>query len=109
MTTNFASSEGWNVSPPSLIHRRAPLIVLPTPGTNVATSNASVMTRSPITARWSEKARWSDRKSTRLNSSHQLISYAVFCLKKKKKYRNKRENRSMVKGKGLGKEVETQV
>src|SRR5574340_1265506 len=26
-----------------------------------------------------------DRKSTRLNSSHQKISYAVFCLKKKKK------------------------
>src|SRR5258708_8573176 len=25
-----------------------------------------------------------DRKSTRLNSSHQIISYAVFCLKKKK-------------------------
>src|ERR1041385_8767501 len=32
---------------------------------------------SPITA--------SDRKSTRLNSSHGYISYAVFCLKKKKK------------------------
>src|SRR5207244_12400651 len=34
----------------------------------------------------------SDRKSTRLNSSHQIISYAVFCLKKKenehKDYRN---------------------
>src|SRR5258708_20780082 len=34
-------------------------------------------------------ARWrgafgEDRKSTRLNSSHQIISYAVFCLKKKK-------------------------
>src|SRR3712207_7567043 len=29
-----------------------------------------------------------DRKSTRLNSSHANISYAVFCLKKKKKYRN---------------------
>src|SRR2546430_16015415 len=28
-----------------------------------------------------------DRKSTRLNSSHSQISYAVFCLKKKKKYR----------------------
>src|SRR5256885_10788474 len=28
-----------------------------------------------------------DRKSTRLNSSHLVISYAVFCLKKKKKYR----------------------
>src|SRR5437763_2760878 len=27
-----------------------------------------------------------DRKSTRLNSSHRCISYAVFCLKKKKKY-----------------------
>src|SRR5258708_16953925 len=27
-----------------------------------------------------------DRKSTRLNSSHQIISYAVFCLKKKKYY-----------------------
>src|SRR5699024_12806981 len=27
-----------------------------------------------------------DRKSTRLNSSHVSISYAVFCLKKKKKY-----------------------
>src|SRR2546427_8132647 len=31
-----------------------------------------------------------DRKSTRLNSSHSQISYAVFCLKKKKK--NKRKN-----------------
>src|SRR5256885_13033135 len=29
-----------------------------------------------------------DRKSTRLNSSHLVISYAVFCLKKKKKDRN---------------------
>src|SRR5258708_16363272 len=32
------------------------------------------------------RAGWTvDRKSTRLNSSHQIISYAVFCLKKKKK------------------------
>src|SRR2546430_8163483 len=30
-----------------------------------------------------------DRKSTRLNSSHSQISYAVFCLKKKKKKNNK--------------------
>src|SRR5258708_12052108 len=29
-----------------------------------------------------------DRKSTRLNSSHQIISYAVFCLKKKKTHYN---------------------
>src|SRR5437762_9717399 len=31
----------------------------------------------------------SDRKSTRLNSSHRCTSYAVFCLKKKKKYSRK--------------------
>src|SRR5258708_9770923 len=31
-----------------------------------------------------ERATNQDRKSTRLNSSHQIISYAVFCLKKKK-------------------------
>src|SRR6266481_3278351 len=30
-----------------------------------------------------------DRKSTRLNSSHSSISYAVFCLKKKKKHKHK--------------------
>src|SRR5258708_23329867 len=33
----------------------------------------------------SDETETSDRKSTRLNSSHQIISYAVFCLKKKKK------------------------
>src|SRR5689334_24630224 len=40
--------------------------------------------RSPFLHRMS----WSDRKSTRLNSSHSSISYAVFCLKKKKKKKN---------------------
>src|SRR5437764_13966846 len=36
-----------------------------------------------------------DRKSTRLNSSHRCISYAVFCLKKKKKHkvRSSKSNR----------------
>src|SRR5699024_12329125 len=34
---------------------------------------------------WIYSNRISDRKSTRLNSSHVSISYAVFCLKKKKK------------------------
>src|SRR5205085_11806144 len=33
----------------------------------------------------SSRTRLKDRKSTRLNSSHSQISYAVFCLKKKKK------------------------
>src|SRR5438132_7792207 len=33
-----------------------------------------------------------DRKSTRLNSSHTVISYAVFCLKKKKKKKKKNKD-----------------
>src|SRR5947208_10819441 len=46
-------------------------------GTGVR-SNAPLMTAS-------RNRSSTDRKSTRLNSSHQIISYAVFCLKKKKK------------------------
>ena len=34
-----------------------------------------------------------DRKSTRLNSSHQIISYAVFCLKKKKNKKKKKKTK----------------
>src|SRR2546430_9230844 len=49
---------------------------------------ASVPTQNPIvhSPRFfqPENARQADRKSTRLNSSHSQISYAVFCLKKKK-------------------------
>src|SRR5688572_30971856 len=37
-----------------------------------------------------EAARLVDRKSTRLNSSHSQISYAVFCLKKKKKSKKRK-------------------
>src|SRR2546422_1150893 len=40
--------------------------------------------------RWASSCPWQpDRKSTRLNSSHGYISYAVFCLKKKKKRRER--------------------
>src|SRR5438132_10846164 len=39
-----------------------------------------------------------DRKSTRLNSSHTVISYAVFCLKKKKKNKTNTDN---LRGHGL--------
>src|SRR5437870_11146396 len=39
-----------------------------------------------------ERRRIVDRKSTRLNSSHVAISYAVFCLKKKKKTTTKNTN-----------------
>src|SRR2546422_8332573 len=44
---------------------------------SVRTRDATPPTSSPRASR--------DRKSTRLNSSHGYISYAVFCLKKKKK------------------------
>ena len=40
-----------------------------------------------------------DRKSTRLNSSHKPISYAVFCLKKKTKNKNSDKNKNKTKNK----------
>src|SRR5438552_9618460 len=45
-----------------------------------------------------------DRKSTRLNSSHQIISYAVFCLKKKikKVFSTDAMSSHILKGWGLG-------
>src|SRR5690554_7034556 len=42
----------------------------------------------------SADAQWKDRKSTRLNSSHVRISYAVFCLKKKKKKKIKKQTKN---------------
>src|SRR5437764_2496177 len=59
-----------------------------------AQSAASAILGINRAASWDEfraaASRWgTDRKSTRLNSSHRCISYAVFCLKKKKKNTNK--------------------
>src|SRR5437667_3103104 len=48
--------------------------------------------RSPVTSSRG-CGRGQDRKSTRLNSSHITISYAVFCLKKKKKNKTKKHNK----------------
>src|SRR5947207_10674766 len=62
-TTLFRSA-AWPVAPPFSV--RMPAMYL--------RSNVSAC-----------EGRISDRKSTRLNSSHTVISYAVFCLKKKKK------------------------
>src|SRR5437764_3107402 len=45
-----------------------------------------------------DRAQRSDRKSTRLNSSHRCISYAVFCLKKKRKVARLSQLRSHVLG-----------
>src|SRR3712207_7096132 len=54
----------------SLSEHRGEMSVIRGAGTHQATRN---------------RRSWPDRKSTRLNSSHANISYAVFCLKKKKK------------------------
>src|SRR5690348_18455299 len=54
-------------------------------GLSVAGISVSLVELDPATA---AMARQKDRKSTRLNSSHPSISYAVFCLKKKRKNYN---------------------
>src|SRR5947207_11102216 len=46
----------------------------------------SILARRPALAQMEPE----DRKSTRLNSSHTVISYAVFCLKKKKKIKTEK-------------------
>src|SRR3712207_7044807 len=63
-------------------------------GTSIGAINAAVLISYAL-SRWRKQtdngnkrlvdaaAIWQDRKSTRLNSSHANISYAVFCLKKK--------------------------
>src|SRR3712207_8083749 len=55
-------------------HHRSPAPVPPVPATG----------RLPLGTVPTDAGAASDRKSTRLNSSHANISYAVFCLKKKK-------------------------
>src|SRR2546422_3249963 len=48
-------------------------------------SRSARLHRGEVRQHLQDRARGGDRKSTRLNSSHGYISYAVFCLKKKKK------------------------
>src|SRR2546422_6547306 len=54
-------------------------------GVFVCSGGPSLLRRSPPKRSLCVSYRMIDRKSTRLNSSHGYISYAVFCLKKKKK------------------------
>src|SRR3712207_7259116 len=49
------------------------------------TEHSSEFALHPVDTQWGFFTVWADRKSTRLNSSHANISYAAFCLKKKKK------------------------
>src|SRR2546422_2320064 len=61
------------------LHDALPIYTLSAPDRRITSSSSSK-------SQWSDSgnARSADRKSTRLNSSHGYISYAVFCLKKKK-------------------------
>src|SRR6266542_6191976 len=65
-----------------LMIRRPPRSTL-FPYTTLFRSRDAIGAPSPVRCRC--PCSWRDRKSTRLNSSHGSISYAVFCLKKKKK------------------------
>src|SRR5688500_20091835 len=60
-----------------------------------ATSMVTEKTTSSRSSRSSRQGSDRDRKSTRLNSSHLVISYAVFCLKKKKNKKNNHEDKKI--------------
>src|SRR5262245_64121291 len=75
--------------------RRPPRSTLFPYTTLFRSTTAGLMRSSSLTSRWrriAAPASRTDRKSTRLNSSHLGISYAVFCLKKKKKENNQYTN-----------------
>src|SRR4051794_41444757 len=71
-------------------------VILPTSATDLNWSQTMAAASKDVTKQLDAKLSmtsfeaaaivWLDRKSTRLNSSHPSISYAVFCLKKKKKH-----------------------
>src|SRR5258708_16094072 len=64
----------------------------------IATAHAQTNSSFGKNRTWEEEpaAEKTDRKSTRLNSSHQIISYAVFCLKKKKEITLSRPHKASV-------------
>src|SRR2546429_1502283 len=57
-------------------------------GSTFFITSASLSLKPVLSASWGFMLPKKDRKSTRLNSSHGYISYAVFCLKKKNIYLN---------------------
>src|SRR5947207_3484189 len=69
----------------SLLRLQIPLQQTPIPETQLRIAASDFLTPGIFFSTFREKYfRDRDRKSTRLNSSHTVISYAVFCLKKKK-------------------------
>src|SRR5947207_6380404 len=67
----------------------SPSVTTSMPASSCSFSHSSVASRF---ARSSSAPDVRDRKSTRLNSSHTVISYAVFCLKKKRTYNGQHKN-----------------
>src|SRR2546426_5106204 len=82
-TTLFRSPRGADDTTLLLVARRSVVVV--TPHRVRGYRRDSVQVRYGAELRGGLAFRMVDRKSTRLNSSHLVISYAVFCLKKKKK------------------------
>src|SRR3712207_7227636 len=76
-TTLFRSQVLLDLAPDAVVEGRAEVVVRDVAQPDVAADLAEQLG----TERGTERAQ--DRKSTRLNSSHANISYAVFCLKKK--------------------------
>src|SRR3712207_8782884 len=73
---------GWLVAPLGLLPFRAAVVVVVVVGLASAIA-ATVLLLRLVGVRPGSPVVPGDRKSTRLNSSHANISYAVFCLKKK--------------------------
>src|SRR5207244_10370993 len=78
----------WSTHPPDLpsfpTRRSSDLSASPRPTCRPGSSTSSPGREASSATRSRGTPARTDRKSTRLNSSHQIISYAVFCLKKKK-------------------------
>src|SRR5690606_41342151 len=88
--TRRSSDLSFTISSSKLVSGRGAksIIVTFTPKREAIWANSIPMYPAPMKSILSGKdfkSKKSDRKSTRLNSSHVKISYAVFCLKKKKK------------------------
>src|SRR5207248_4356729 len=94
---------------PLSLHAALPISLLATAAANtLAKQLRTRAVRSPATSRAAAGDR-TDRKSTRLNSSHRTISYAVFCLKKQtepgahqpEQQRNQQRQRERERGRAL--------
>jgi len=83
--TSIAASAGLTLAKGIVGFTTGSLAILSEAGHSLIDLGATVMTYVAVRISGKPADEEQDRKSTRLNSSHVKISYAVFCLKKKKK------------------------